>query len=277
MPETLVYARRDGIDLLVDVFRPAGKPKAAVILLHGGGWRVGSREMMTELAEALAGHGFVALPAQYRLLGQAPWPAPIRDVKSAIRWTRRNASTLGIEPHKIALEGFSAGAHLALLAAGTKDVRDYSAPEDVDESAAVAGVIAFFPPIEFRVGAAGAPGISEASRLLEGGVNAAEAERASPITHANAGFPPACLMHGTDDHVVPHLTSQRMFDRLVAAGVAADLHLFAGHTHEFSRLPSMLPHVQAIAASFLDRHVAEPDFHVQENLALNPFASGRRP
>lgn len=276
-PETLVYARRDGIDLSLDVYRPAGQAKAAVILLHGGGWRVGSKEAMARLAHALAGHGFVALAAQYRLLGQAPWPAPIQDVKSAVRWARGNAASLGIDAHKIALEGFSAGAHLALLAAGTNGVKDYSAKEDADEDAAVAGVIAFFPPIEFRIGAAGAPGISEASRLLEDQVNAAEAERASPITHAKAGFPPACLLHGTDDHVVSHVTSQRMFDRLAAAGVAADLHLFAGHTHEFTQLPSMLPHVQSIAASFLDRHVAEPDFHVQENLALNPFASGRRP
>lgn len=276
-PETLVYARRDGIDLSIDVFRPAGKPKAAVVLLHGGGWRVGSPEMMIELAHALVGHGFVALAAQYRLLGQAPWPAPVQDVKSAIRWARRNATMLGFEPHKIALEGFSAGAHLALLAAGTDHVRDYSAVEDADEDARVAGVIAFFPPIEFRIGATGAPGISEASRLLEDRVNAAEAERASPLTHANVGFPPTCLMHGTDDHVVSHVTSQRMADRLAAAGVAVDLHLFAGHTHEFSRLPSMLPQVQSLAASFLDRHVAEPDFHVEENLALNPFASGRRP
>src|SRR5204863_5499187 len=166
------------------------------ILLHGGGWRVGSKEMMTELAQALAGQGFVALPAQYRLLGQAPWPAPIQDVKSAIRWARRNASTLGIDPHKIALEGFSAGAHLALLAAGTKDVRDYSAKEDADEDAGVAGVIAFFPPIEFRIGAGGAPGISEANRLLEGGVNAAEAERARPIAHAIAGCAAGWLTPG---------------------------------------------------------------------------------
>lgn len=276
-PETLVYARRDGIDLSIDVFRPAGKAKAAVILLHGGGWRVGSREAMTELAHALASHGFVALPAQYRLLGQSPWPAPIQDVKSAIRWARRNAASLGFDEHKIALEGFSAGAHLALLAGGTNDVADYSASEDVAESADVAGVIAFFPPIEFRIGANGAPGISEASRLLEERVTAEEAERASPITHASSRFPPACLFHGTDDHVVSHVTSQRMFERLLAAGVAADLHLFAGHTHEFSQLPSVLPHVQSIAASFLDRHVVDPDFHVQENLALNPFARGRRP
>jgi acetyl esterase/lipase len=276
-PETIVYARREGIDLSIDVFRPSGKPKAAVILLHGGGWRVGSKEAMTELAQALAGHGFVALPAQYRLLGQSAWPAPIQDVKSAIRWARRNAASLGVDAGKIALEGFSAGAHLALLAGGTRDVADYSAREDAAESADIAAVIAFFPPIEFRIGANGAPGISEASRLLEERVTAAEAERASPITHAGSHFPPTCLFHGTDDHVVSHVTSQRMFERLGAAGVAVDLHLFAGHTHEFSRLPSMLPHVQSIAASFLDRHVVEPDFHVQENLALNPFASSRRP
>lgn len=276
-PETLAYAHRDGIDLSIDVFRPAGTPKAAVLLLHGGAWRVGSKEAVGPLAEALAGHGFVALPTQYRLLGDASWPAQIQDVKSAIRWVRRNSQSLGIDARKIAIEGFSAGAHLALLAAGTEHVRDYSDTDDADQDAGVAAVIAFFPPIEFRIGASGIPGVSDAGRLLEGRANPAEAERASPINHVSSRFPPTCLFHGTDDQIVSPVTSQRLRDRLGAVGVAVDLHLFAGHTHEFSRLPSMLAHVQGIAASFLDRHVVDPDFHVQENLNLNPFAGGGRP
>lgn len=274
-PETHPYAKRGEADLLIDVFRPAGPPKAAVIILHGGGWRVGQKEWMAPVAQALAGFGFLALPMQYRLLDDAPWPAQIQDVKSAIRWTRRNSAALGIDPARIAVEGFSAGGHLALLAAGTAREPAYSHPtDDVQVDCSVAAAVAFFPPVEFQVGGS-APGVSDASRLLQASATSAEAERASPIHHAGPQFPPTCLFHGTDDHVVAPVASQRMFDRLRAAGAAVDLHLLAGHTHEFSALPSMLPHVQGIAASFLERHVVDPDYYIQENLTLNNFARRR--
>src|SRR5262249_5784465 len=156
-------------------------------------------------------------------------------------------------------EGFSAGGHLALLAGGTPGVAAYSAPDDAGEDDSVGAVVAFFPPIEFRIGAVPAQGESEASRLLQDATSPDEAANASPITHINDRYPPTCLLHGTDDHIVAPIASQRLFDRLRAAGVATDLHLFAGHTHEFSALPSMVPHVQGLAASFFERHVVNPD------------------
>ncbi len=268
--ETHVYANRNGQDLKIDAFHPNGDAKAAVIILHGGGWRVGSKDWMADVATALAGHGLLALPAQYRLLGEAPWPAQIADVKSAIRWVRRNAGKLGIGPDKIGIEGFSAGGHLALLAAGTAKEAVFDADGD-DGDASVGAAIALFPPIEFQIGSR-TPGITDATRLLGDGATAAAARLVSPIHHVDARFPPTCLLHGTNDHIVPHSTSQRMFDALTAAGVAVDLHLFAGHTHEFCALPSMLPQVQSIAASFLHRHLVDPEFYRNENLTLNNFA-----
>jgi acetyl esterase/lipase len=268
--ETHVYATRNGQELKIDAFPPAGNAKAAVIILHGGGWRVGSKDWMADVATALAEHGLLALPMQYRLLGEAPWPAQIADVKSAIRWVRRNAGKLGVAPDKIAIEGFSAGGHLALLAAGAAKEAAFDADGDVGD-ASVGAAIAFFPPIEFQVGSR-TPGITDATRLLGDGATAEGARLASPIHHVSAESPPTCLLHGTNDHVVPHSTSQRMFDALTAAGVAVDLHLFAGHTHEFCALPSMLPQVQSTVASFLERHLVDPEFYRNENLTLNNFA-----
>jgi acetyl esterase/lipase len=271
--ESHTYAIRHGQELKIDAFHPQGEAKAAVILLHGGGWRVGSKDWMVDVAGALAAHGLLALPVQYRLLGEAPWPAQIADVRSAIRWVRRNAGRFGIAPDKIGIEGFSAGGHLALLAAGAAKESAFDA-EGEDGNASVSAAIAFFPPIEFQIGSR-TPGITDAARLLGDGAPEALARLASPIHHASAQFPPTCLLHGTDDHIVPHSTSQRMFDALSAAGVAVDLHLFAGHTHEFCELPSMLPHVQSIAASFLHRHLVDPEFYRNENLTLSKFASSR--
>ncbi len=116
----VVFASAGGVDLALDIDRPEGETtRTAIIFLHGGGWRVGSREAMRPVARRMAAHGFVGLPAQYRLLDQDPWPAQLHDVKAAIRWTRAHADALGIDPARIVLWGSSAGGHLALMAAGT--------------------------------------------------------------------------------------------------------------------------------------------------------------
>ncbi len=275
-PETFAYAKRNGADLLVDIYRPAGAAKAAVVLLHGGGWRRGSRQAVAPSATALASHGFVVLAAQYRLLGDAPWPAQIQDVNSAIRWARRHAADLGVDADKIVVEGFSAGGHLALLAAGAPDVRAFSDDDDADQDSSVAAVIAFYPPVEFQL-ADPVDGALAASRLLEETADARGAELASPIHHAGSPFPPTCLIHGTDDHIVLPIASQRMFERLRKSGTAVDLHLQSGQTHAFAMLPSVVPQVQGIAAAFLDKHLVDPQFYIRENLELNQFAGGRRP
>ena len=274
--ETVAYANRNGRDLLVDVYRPDGKPKAAVVLLHGGAWRRGSKEAVGPSAKALAGYGFVVLAAQYRLLGDAPFPAQIQDVNSAIRWVRRNADNLSIAPDKIVVEGLSAGGHLALLAAGSANVRAFSDEADADQDSSVAAAIAFYPSVEFQLGTPG-EGALPPARLLGDGASAREAELASPIHHVKATFPPTCLIHGTDDHIVAPAASIRMFDRLRAVGAAVDLHLQSGQTHAFAMLPSVVPQVQAIVAGFLDKHVVDPQFYFRENRELNQFADGKRP
>src|SRR5438128_1360032 len=76
-----------------------------VAVARGGGWRRGSRQAVAPSAKALAGHGFVVLAVQYRLLGDAAWPAQIQDVNSAIRWARRNAGNLDVDADKIVVEG----------------------------------------------------------------------------------------------------------------------------------------------------------------------------
>jgi acetyl esterase/lipase len=72
----LTFVSAPGLDLKLDVYRPANaSTRTAILFFHGGGWRVGSREMMRPSASAMAELGYVGLPAQYRLLDQAAWPA----------------------------------------------------------------------------------------------------------------------------------------------------------------------------------------------------------
>lgn len=270
----VVYGQGGGRDLQLDLYCPDSEEltHTAVLLLHGGGWRFGDRSKMELFGPELARLGFVAVAPEYRLLAEAPWPAQIEDVKAAIRWTRANAELLDIHPDRIAVQGFSAGAHLALMAGGTQAMPAFKGRGGNDVvSDRVAAVIAFFPSIAFAVGKPAA-GITPASVLLGEWATEAEAKQASPLSYVSGDYPPTFLLHGTADAIVPFTTSLQMFEKLQEKGVAVELHLYPGHTHEFVRLPSMLASVQAEIALFLKRTVVDPEQYIQENLALNMFA-----
>lgn len=113
--------------LSLDVLRPEGDSGVAlpvVLWLHGGGWYSGNKRNAVDkhMLDFLVGSGFVVASAEYRLSDEAPFPAQIHDVKAAIRWLRARPDVLGINPERVGLAGFSAGAHLAALAATTPGV-----------------------------------------------------------------------------------------------------------------------------------------------------------
>ncbi|GGC01723.1 hypothetical protein GCM10011494_20340 [Novosphingobium endophyticum] len=133
-------------NIALDVFRPIEDPNgAAVILLHGGGWARGHRSATYGYARALAAAGFVAIAAEYRLVGEAAFPAQVDDVRDAVRWVLHNAAELGVDPEKIALQGYSAGGHLALMVAGTQPGSSHEGKVGgSSEGSGVAAVVAFF-------------------------------------------------------------------------------------------------------------------------------------
>jgi acetyl esterase/lipase len=244
--------------LTVDIYEPETSPNGVtVILLHGGGWRFGNRADMEPYATALAAQGFTAIAAEYRLLGEAPWPAQLDDVLAVVRWAAARTSNLYLRRNRIVLQGYSAGGHLALLAAA-------KLPD-------IAAVVAFFAPPSLARDAAAA-GPDPAAMLLGPGASAEAIAAASPIMQAGPLFPPVFLLGGVDDPLVPPHQTLALFSTLRGHGVTTELHLYSGHTHEFARLPSMLAPVQAEVALFLNRNVIDPDHYVQENMALNMFA-----
>jgi dipeptidyl aminopeptidase/acylaminoacyl peptidase len=85
----------------------------------------------------------------------------------------------------------------------------------------------------------------------------ADLDAASPITLADADFPPTILLHGTGDKALGTRSSLALYHRLLDLGVPADLHLYAGRDHEFDRAPSMTAATSAAVASFLARHVTD--------------------
>ena len=123
----IVYGKGGSLDLKLDIYHPPqGREKRmATIHIHGGGFSRGSKAGVASSSNAFAQEGYVSIASQYRLTGEARWPAQIEDVKAAIRWTRVNASRLNINPDKIAIAGYSAGGLMALFAAGTQDRKEF--------------------------------------------------------------------------------------------------------------------------------------------------------
>jgi len=260
----VIFSEAAGRPLKLDIYRPkAGGNGAAVLLLHGGGWSRGSKDMLAPHATALAEQGFVAIASEYRLTGEARFPAQIHDTKRAIRWVRSQAGELGFDPDKLCLEGHSAGAHLVLLAAGTPDDARLDPPEGAGGvSAAVAAVAAVYPPVLFHLGET-RPSGGLPARSLPGADDSEESVMlASPIEHVTPALPPVMLLHGDADKVVPVSASRRYEERVRAVGGKVDLHIFGGLPHGFGNHEHFRPMMMTMIGGFFRRFVVAPEAFV---------------
>ena len=265
----VVFGTGGGIDLQADVYSPAADAdgaRPAIVLVHGGAWKMGTRAVMEGFARRFATAGYVGVASQYRLLPDHAWPAHIHDTKAAIRWTRANAGDLGIDPERIAILGRSAGGHLALLAAGTPDLPELEGDGgNGGVSSRVAAAIGIFPPTTFAVGAR-TRGATPATALLGDAPSEDAARLASPLAHVTPEYPPTFLLHGTADRVVPPSASIVMYEALVAAGVPVELHMYAQQPHGFAGQPA-----------FLDLCATEVVHFLERNLVVDPQAQAQTP
>ncbi|WP_165423130.1 alpha/beta hydrolase [Ktedonosporobacter rubrisoli] len=278
----VVYGLGNDRELRLDIFPPDPhkNQRTAVLLVHGGGWRRNSRHMLRPHAEKLSSLGFTCCTVEYRFVQEAPWPAPLHDVKAAIRWARSHAEELGIDPERIVLQGYSSGGHLSLIAAGTPDQSEFEGKGGcAGVSTRVAAAMAVYPALVFFRDPEEAifgnhyPPADEAAweqhKLnQEGfpswpllGLNAtAEAmQQVSPFSYISPAFPPTLLLHGTSDIHVPYPPTVRFHQALLAAGVQCDLHLYSGQSHGFDLSKSFRDVVQEEAALFFRRIVSEPE------------------
>ena len=256
--QDVVFGRGGDRELRCDVYRPPAPsgPAPAVLLVHGGSWRHGDRTQLRGYGILLGRAGYVCVASEYRLLPEAPWPAQIHDVKAALRWMRANATGLGIDPERIAVEGNSAGAHLALLAAGTPGRADFEGEGgNPDQPTHVAAAIGVYAPTLFSHGEQQRGAITLAA-LIDAG-SAEEASAASPLTHVSPAFPPTLLIHGTEDELVPVHASLVMYEALAEARVPAELHLYAEQLHAFDATPAFGRQCAAEMQLFLDRYVRD--------------------
>lgn len=257
--EGVVFGQGGGRELKCDVYTPPGNPTHApgVLLVHGGGWSGGDRTQLKGHGILLGRAGYVCVATEYRLSGEAQWPAPLHDVKAALRWMRANAPRLGIDPARIAVSGNSAGGHLSLMVAGTQNVAEFEGDggnPGVDTS--VVACVAIYPPVELKPDAA----LSGAVSMLMGEGAPAEAYvAASPLTYVTPTFPPTLLIHGNKDELVPEEASLSIYRALRKAGVSAELHVYADQPHAFDASPVFGRQTVQIMDLFLRRYMVESE------------------
>lgn len=248
----IVFAHRETGDLLLDLHRPAGAPGPVpvVLWLHGGGWFAGDRTLAPDLPRHASGTGCAMASIEYRLSGQALFPAQLHDVRAAIRFLRARAGEHGLDPGAVGVWGSSAGGHLAALAGLTGHVQILPGEKDAAGDASVQAVAEAYGPADLTTGAEqaqaslpGAAGASTPEARLLGGHPAEQpglARAASPLSWVHPAAPPFQISHGTADVLVSCRQSERLHTALVAAGVRSELYLLEGYKHGFLNPPGRL-------------------------------------
>ena len=264
----------------LDIYLPAGAgPFPTVVFAHGGAFMFGDKRMFgrgfRDDVATLNAAGFALVSINYRMSGEAKFPAAVQDMKSALRFVRANAARYRIDPARIALWGQSAGANIALDTGLSPGVPLFNDPAALAPTADdhVAAVVSMYGPTDFLVMdtqlasagcSAGAQNHSAAdspeSKYLGAQITKipAKVAQASPLTYANPATPPLLLQHGTADCTVPPLQSRILADRVnaVAGPGRAVVQLRDGASHADSAFDT--PANMATVIAFLRQAFATP-------------------
>ncbi|MGV9878355.1 alpha/beta hydrolase fold domain-containing protein [Streptomyces sp. NPDC003006] len=226
------------LDLWLPGTAPAADPVPLVLFLHGGAWLQGRRDDMGMRTRhwspgpfaRIAAAGVAVACVDYRLSGEAVFPAPLDDVRAALRWLTVRGPELGVDAGRTVVWGESAGGHLAsLLALGPAEPP-------------LAGAVIWYGPSDLTTTRGHFtpedPATPEA--LLLGAAPATvpeRAESASPLAQAGPGTPPFLLAHGDADTMVDHSHSASLAAALQGSGTSAELWTVPGADHGWHGLP----------------------------------------
>lgn len=253
---------RQMLDLYLPRERPAGARLPVIVYFHGGGWVGGSKASgKATLTPWVTAGGYAGAAVNYRLAGEAPWPAQIHDAKAAIRWLRANAASLGLDAGRLAVVGTSAGGTLATLlgTSGGDPALEGSVGGHGGVDSRVTCVLNRFGRLNFlaepaaRSSPAQAEALAGRLRQLFGGELAARADlarAASPLTHLSADDPPILTVHGTADGVVPIAQAEEFDAAARRLGARHELVRVEGAGHGFDR-----PDERRRSREFLDLHL----------------------
>ena len=192
----LVYKSINSRELHLDAYFNKGKAsQPAVIMIHGGGWKSGNKSQMHYLAQEIASKGYSCFCVEYRLSGEAKYPAAILDVKTAIKYIKENVLNFNVDPNKIAVLGCSSGGQMAALIGTTNNNQSFEEKSDLMQNANVQaiidmdGILAFHHPESEEGKAAGL--------WLDGNFeqNPDNWKQASALTHTDKNTPPILFIN----------------------------------------------------------------------------------
>ena len=239
----------------------------AVLIIHGGGFNDGDKARPREIniATNLVSQGYVCMSINYQLRkkqGDVTWPQSVYDAKAAVRWLRKNATALQIDPDRIGVIGCSAGGNLAAMLAQTQPKDGFDLKEPYGEfSSAVNCAVDFY----------GAVKLMEYHDMKMFNKTRAEApelyEKASPVSYAHKQAAPMLIVHGTADKVVPESQSRSLAAVLDSVGAEHQLVIVPDAPHTFNLQPKQRD-LRPLVCHFFERYLKG------EHVAKTSSASG---
>lgn len=275
--EDVIYGRKPGLALTMDVFTPkSGANGAAIVWVVSGGWFSAHEAISVGPIAEFLRRGYTVFAVVHGSQPKYTIPEVLQDMHRAVRYIRHHAQDYHIDPNRIGITGGSAGGHLSLMQGTAGNAGNSAAKDPVDrESSRVQAVACFFPPTDFLN--YGKPGeialgcgilkdfrapfdfheydkdkkafvpITDVGKILDIG------RQISPITHVTRDDPPTLIIHGDKDFLVPIQQAQIIVDKLKAAGVEARLVVKEGKGHGWPELGKDLPTI----ADWFDAHLKE--------------------
>ncbi len=241
--EDLVYGRKFGTALTLDVFEPREKNGYGLILVVSGGFFSGKEAINPGFAQPFLDRGYTVFAVVHGSQPRFIIPEIQQDLHRGVRWIRREAGRWGVKPEALGAFGASAGGHLSLTLAsqggpGSPDARD---PVD-RESSAVKAIACFFPPVDFANW--GAPGEDACGVGRLAGFKPAFGPRSdtaesrelysreiSPFHYVSAKTAPSLIIHGDADDLVPLYQAQLFEKKAKEVGATCKLVVNEGGKH----------------------------------------------
>jgi acetyl esterase/lipase len=275
----VIYGRKDGLALTLDVFTPQNPNGAAVVVVVSGGYRSAHEMIRPEFYRTLLNRGYTIFAVVHGSQPRYQVPEIVKDMNRAVRFIRHHAKDYGIDPNRIGITGGSSGGNLALMVGTAGDAGNPAALDVVDrESSRVQAVACFFPPTDWLNW--GQPGqeligamahqapyrgafdyreMDPDKRTMERVTDPKKLREitrsTSPIYFISKETPPTLICHGDADNLVPLYQSETFIAKLKAAGVTADLVVKKGAGHGWQGMDKDAERF----ADWFDQHLLKKD------------------
>ena len=253
--------RVEKLDLYLPAGSTEGKRRPAVLIIHGGGWVGGDKAAGREknIGKTLAAAGYVCASVNYVLAEKKKlfaenleqvWPQNLQECMTAVRFLRQHADKYGIDSERIGAIGGSAGGHLVAMLAAVGD-DDGLDPDGLyaEQSCRIQAVVPMYGAHDLLQLAR--------SRKLFDHLSTEHKELCrvgSPVTYVSKDDPPALILHGTKDNLVPVQQSEKLYEVLQKAGVKSEIHIIEGAPHSFHLQPKQRD-LRPLVIGFFDQHL----------------------